>query len=404
MALSPEELEALKSHYAKNDMYDPSKDEEQTPFDFTSMPEQHFDDGGAVQPSPMPEPQINLDPLPTDPEASYAVASGNGTLEAPPSIPLQMPTPLANPAIANRVAQPKPLPSHLNDIGANADTQSPDYLRNAAKVAGEILPKQPTPGNTSDIENYLNDQKTQLDKYGPEQQKEVYDTLTKKYSGIGNQVALAAAGLADAIEQGVARAGEGHFMQNIQGREQQQIENAVNEYKNLNESQRQAVEDKMKMDTFNPGSSLSRAKQTTYAPLLLKLGYQPQQIGKMSSSDIENATNLAQQYGGKELENMVKQFEIQLQGKRLGFEEQKSQKELAQKGQEIAGNAAKTLVEQQAAHPFMGKTTGTEATQAAKTLQDIANPPVRVTSMADYSKLPSGTRYVDDSGQTKVKK
>jgi len=168
------------------------------------------------------------------------------------------------------------------------------------------------------VADYISQQKSQIDKYGPEQQLAVQNQLMQQRQGLGGKLPVALGGLADSIMQGVARAGNPGFAGRIQDQQNKLAEEKLGTMEKAGQQNLQQTEAKMKLDAIDSSSALSAAKQQAYTPLLTKLGYSKATINKMSASDIENATNLMAQFGGKQIEMMIKQFELGLKAKEIG--------------------------------------------------------------------------------------
>lgn len=74
------------------------------------------------------------------------------------------------------------------------------------------------------LPDYIKGQEQQVDKFGPDQQKAVLDMIQKEQGGLGARLGRAGTGFADAIMQGVARAGPGQFQKNFQENQNNQLD------------------------------------------------------------------------------------------------------------------------------------------------------------------------------------
>ena len=194
------------------------------------------------------------------------------------------------------------------------------------------------------VQAYVAAQKAQLDKYGPDQQMAVANRLTQQQQGLGSRVPVALGGLADAIMQGVARAGNPGFADRIQGQQNELANRQLGTMEKAGTQNIQQTEAKMKLDAIDAQSPLSKSKQQEYSPLLTKLGYKQDQISRMSSSDIENATQLMAQFGGKEIEAVIKRFELGLEAQKTAETGRHNRVEESNKSEETGVSAAKEIL------------------------------------------------------------
>ena len=181
---------------------------------------------------------------------------------------------------------------------------------------------------------YIANQKAQIDQYGPEQQQAVTQGILSAQNGVQGRLANAGTGLADALMQGVARAGNPGFQQNLQNRQNSQANMRLEGLKGAREANLQNVEAGSKLDQIDPTSAVSNSKRQAYGPVLQALGYSPERLAKMPASEIDNTLNILQQTHGKELEAAWHQVENQMKSKELGL-----------KGQEIAQTGEKNIEE-----------------------------------------------------------
>jgi len=199
------------------------------------------------------------------------------------------------------------------------------------------------PGGNA-ITNYLNQQKADIGKYGPEQQLAVQNQLMQQRQSLGGRLPVALGGLADSIMQGVARAGNPGFAERIQGQQNRLAEEKLGTMEKAGQQNLAQVEAKQRLDAIDATSGLSKAKQQDYTPLLTKLGYKPAQIAKMSASDIENATSLMAQFGGKQIEMMIKQFELGLEAEKVQETGRHNRAEEGAKEEEVQAGANEKIL------------------------------------------------------------
>lgn len=187
-----------------------------------------------------------------------------------------------------------------------------------AAAPSTAAPAPISPSVNPAVADYLSAQKAQLAKYGPEQQMAVEQALLKGRTGLGNSAALAGAGLGDAIMQGVARAGKSDFQANLMKNQDAQGQELMATLEKAHSGNLQNIEAGQKLDMASPTSPLSKSYQQAYAPVLSALGYSPKVIGSLPASQIETVTRIAAEYGGKKLEALMKQAEMNLKRTEIG--------------------------------------------------------------------------------------
>lgn len=274
-----------------------------------------------------------------DPDLLNSLTPGTSPQIAPPVAPPTMstPAPVATPppptAAAPQMAAPAPRPIQLPGMPANI--------------------------GPSDIEAYLGQQKTALNKYGPEQQMELQKSLNARRDSLGYKATDAGKGFADALMMGVAGAGnpgwqnEFHNQENLQNKEQMDTLRAADE------SQTKKVESGMTLDQMNPNSPLSKEAQATYGPLFQKLGYPAGKLNGMSKANIDNALQLMTAYGGKEMEAKIKEYDLEVERIRLAgaLSHQSAEEKIAteKNKQDALGELAKMPWYSRILHPGVSK-------------------------------------------------
>lgn len=180
------------------------------------------------------------------------------------------------------------------------------------------LPGMPPGIGASDLEGYLNKQRTNLNKYGPDQQMELQNNLNERRNSLGYKVADAGKGFADALMMGVAGAGNPGWQNQFEAQENQYGKDQMDTLRGADESQTKKTQAGMTLDQMNPESELSKSAQANYAPLFAKLGYPPGKLKGMSAANIDSALQLMTAYGGKEMEAQIKEYELEIEKMRLG--------------------------------------------------------------------------------------
>lgn len=221
------------------------------------------------------------------------------------------------------------------------------------------------------IANYIAGQKQQIGQYGPEQQQQVLQSILQRQNSPQARIANALG----TFGEGLQSAG-GKTPTDVVGNNERRLAGQGNMQLESLQEQRQAnlqnIEANQKLDAVDPTSGVSKAKQGAYAPLLTKLGYKPSQISKMSSADIETATNLAAQFGGKQIEMMIKQFELGLKANEMQETSRHNQAEEGLTGQKTATEAAGDIAKTYAEHPIASPTSGEQARGASNVLAKAA--------------------------------
>lgn len=180
--------------------------------------------------------------------------------------------------------------------------------------------------------------------------------MAQKYGGLQGKGAVALGGLADALMQGVARAGSSDFMGKIQGAQQADITRQTEAMQKARESNIQGVELTQKLDAQDPKSPLSKLTQSSYQPLMNRLGYH--NTSGMSAAQIETVAKVAAEFGGKEMERLWQQA-------RLAVEQNL-------KHQEMKLGAAKDIATEGVGTKLMNAIPGTAGHAAQGQLEETA--------------------------------
>lgn len=290
------------------------------------------------------------------------------------------------------------------------------------------LPPVPPPPSVpaatpSPISAYLGQQKQQIGKYGPEQQLAVSNDILGRQNSIQGRLANAGTGLADALMQGVARAGPSNFQANLQNRQNAQGQQQLEALKGAREGNIQNVEAGQKLDTMDPNSAISKATQASQGLTLAALGFEPKTIGQMSAAEIPAAINTLKDLGLKEREIMVAKFKAQIEANQLAETSQHNRADEAAKRQELGETAKQHTqenaikgeeiqsgqLEKAASLPLTSRIAAAlGGNPAQKELQHQAlagssQAPHQVTSQIEYDALPPGSHYTDSTGHLKIK-
>lgn len=215
-----------------------------------------------------------------------------------------------------------------NDFLSNLQTGSVPSLQFNPKAG---LPPEPAPTMPlqspqmpvqapNPVNQYLDTQKANLGKYGPEEQIAVNQSIAKNRGSFASKAPVALGGLADAIMQGVGRTGSPGFMSQIQGQQNLQDTNLRDTYEKAQSQNLARSGAEMKLDELDPRSPLSQAAQKEWGGLLAQNGFRPEQISQMSASHIAAIT-------GQTVEALKAKAEAEMARASLGLNTQKAAEE-----------------------------------------------------------------------------
>lgn len=287
-------------------------------------------------------------------------------------------------------------PSKPSEIPPSTPPETP-ATENVPRGTNETTEKVTTsnPGHSQEaLQDWIQGQERQLDEYGPEKEKEAVQNALESENSLGSKLGRAGAAFSDALMQGVAEAGNPGNLQNIENEQQKRAEmqaNLIPTLANMNTAQMSA---KQKLQEFDPQSPLSQVAQKTYAPLFQKLGYPPEKLKSMSASDIKTALSLMTDYGGKEVEAKIKEFELSLNSQRVAAEvaNQERQRELEEK--KLKADASANILKG-SSFPFVGPSHA-QKQEAIKSLANISG--TAGESGFNHAAIPSGSVYKAPDG------
>lgn len=192
------------------------------------------------------------------------------------------------------IPQPSPIPAM--PLVPPATPTGPVFNPKAGIPPVQPLPASTTPSNgiqnqtQDDLAAFLAQQRTGMNKYGPDQQMAVEQDILNRRRGLGANLANAGAGLADALMQGVARAGPSNFQANLQNRMDKTDEGLRSAYQNAQAGKMAQMKQDMELSQMDPTSPLSRLAQRTSKPTLSGMGLSDDEISQMPASLISEAT------------------------------------------------------------------------------------------------------------------
>jgi hypothetical protein len=358
--LAKHEKEALEAHFKEEDLYNPAEAPEQaTASDHFAPKCEHgelmgmcqggctgYAEGGEISPDDLAAPAMG-GVGPTD----FDVSSGDTTTKAA-GMPLDAGMGQEMPTLQAKTTGAMPLPP----MGAPAPSQPPPNVplagpnpAPAALAAPQAAPMAPNaPGASS----------------APPDQ---FDALVKALSArpsVGQGAMSALAGLADAIESGVARAPGPGFQKNLMESQQQRKQNLIDALK-------------AKYEMGFKGQELGQGQQRLT---------EESRSHKANEAETEKARVLTQQ--GQDLALRNAQIEQGLKGASLQEEQTKNRMEQAQKGSGVFNAIGRKLGY---GPPLPGGTTGQASVPVVRT-------------HAEYMALPAGAHYQDANGKHGIKK
>lgn len=134
-----------------------------------------------------------------------------------------------------------------------------------------MAPTPPTSSPQDDLAAFQAQQRAGMAKYGPEQQMAVEEAIMKGRRSPGAIAGNAMTGLADALMQGVARAGPGNFQSSLQNRQDKTDEGYRNAMGKAQEGKMAQMKQEMELAQQDPTSAISRSIQKAYGPTLKQM-------------------------------------------------------------------------------------------------------------------------------------
>lgn len=259
----------------------------------------------------------------------------------------------------------------------------------AALPPAQKLPGMPPSVTVDELTPYLTKQKQQVSRFGPDETINLQNSLNQRQNSLGNRATSGLKGFADAIMMGVARAGNPGWQQAYDQSEQQFGQNQMASLKDARDANFKQVESGMTIDRMDPASPVSKSAQQAYAPLVAKLGYPPAALSGMSAANIDNTLQLMAAYGGKEIEAMIKEYELAIERARLGQANAKAQSDKEIAAETARLGAAKELSGQKEPSKFFGLFGGgpTDASEeGTKYLQEKLNEAEITPDVSEYAK------------------
>ena len=169
------------------------------------------------------------------------------------------------------------------------------------------------------INSYLDTQKQQLSKFGPEQQLELSNKLVNDRQSFPQKGAVALGGIADALSR--VGGGNSNYMGSIQDQQNRLAGEQTSALEKAGTQNLARSESQMKLDQMDPRSPLSQTLQKAWGSLLSQNGFTPEQVAQMPASAIAALT-------GQSVEQAKAKAEAQLAAASLGLNKQKAGEEV----------------------------------------------------------------------------
>jgi len=215
-------------------------------------------------------------------------------------------------ASGSNIQSPHP-PTQLSPVSTSTGAaDESNQTENDARI------KNSHPGNADELNDpltkYVQGQESQVDKYGPEQEAAVLKNIADTQNSLGNKVARGGATFADAIMQGVARAGNPGFAQQFADRENRAADLAKETIPTLQKMNAENMGEKQKLEGMTSSSPLGGAKAAAYQKVFKQLFPQmsPAELNAMTK-DPAIAEKMFPEMGpiiDKQVQNELKKMQI----------------------------------------------------------------------------------------------
>lgn len=190
-----------------------------------------------------------------------------------------------------------------------------------------------------DLESYIADQTAQIDKYGPEQEKAVMDSIIKQRGSLGRGIAHAGATFADALMQGVAGAGNPGFARNLDENQARIDEMRLKEPQTEQAMNAQNMGAKERLAGMSSKSPLGASQTAPLAAFFKRAGVPESEIAKMLANPaaaravVEPFASVMTAEDKLKMETMLRELELNQRGEQMRgtLANQQEQQDLAEK-------------------------------------------------------------------------
>lgn len=211
------------------------------------------------------------------------------------------------------------------------------------------------PGNTADdLTNYLKGQSAQLDKYGPEQEKAVMDSIAKSRGSFGNRAATFGAGIGDALMSVSGHQSPG-FLNSLENDRSAQEKQALESIPTLAKLNSDKMGDKMKLDGMTSSTPLGASQVAPLAAFFKTAGVPEKDIPGMLKNPaaaravLEPFAQVMSNQQKIQMETLLKQLELNQRGQQIKGEQTNQAGQRKEAEDKLAEDKKKTRME----HPFM---------------------------------------------------
>lgn len=213
----------------------------------------------------------------------------------------------------NPASLPQPEAPIAQEPTAALPQKAPMMPAAAPAPIARPLPGMPPVVTPDVLQQYLQGQRAQINKYSPDRQFDQEQAMLKARTGLGMGLANAGATFADALMQGVARAGNPGFAKAQMDQANQIAGETTGAEERARKGTMEQVEANQKIDTQDPNSMLSKASQQAYAPIFQKMGYSPEAVMKMPASQLNTIADLGVRYADAQTQLELKKAMLQVQ-------------------------------------------------------------------------------------------
>lgn len=249
------------------------------------------------------------------------------------------------------------------------------------------LPGMPPSVTPDEISGYIRQNKMNMSKFGPQQQVDLQNALSNQRNSLGYKITDAGKGFADALMQGVARAGNPGWQQQFENQSNLEGQQQLDTLQKAHSQQAEDVKAGMSLDMSDPNSNISKTYRDSYAPIFAKMGYSPDSLKRMSASQIGTVAELGVKYADVQVQNELKMMGLRLQEMAglASIQNQKSQRQ---------GEALKQLVGMPWYSRLMHPDISGALEQEAGLNEDKGPMKFSTEEEAKAANLPDGTRVI----------
>lgn len=243
------------------------------------------------------------------------------------------------------------------------------------------MPGMPPDVTPDELGGYLNKQKSNMGKFGPDDQMNLVNDLAAQRNGLGYKATDALKGFSDALMQGVAEAGNPGNQAQFENLNMSQGQERLGAMQKAHEGQMQETEAGMKMDMMDAKSPISNSYRQSFSPIFSKMGYPPASVAKMSAAQIATVADLGVRFADA-------QTQLELKKALLGVQEMSATGTLENQKAQRSQEEQKMKLE----HPFLSAIGGISSIPAGAA--DFES---------TYATIPKGQSYKGPDGKMRIK-